>query len=498
MVQRVARRRQRKITQRQTNDDHRILWEPLPGPQIMAFNSQADILGYGGSAGGGKTDLLLGLAATQHQRAVIFRRVFPSLRGIIERSRDIFNPGGIEHARDSYNESLHRWVLGPGKMLEFESCQYEKDREKQRGRPRDFYGFDEVTEFSKTQVEFITAWNRSVKPEQRCRVVMTFNPPSDELGSWVTDYFLPWLAFLHPDQFTHPNPAEPGELRWFATVEGQQVELETGEPFADSDGEMIRPLSRTFIPAKLKDNPYLDKTNYRSILQSLPEPFRSQMLDGDFAAMFEPDPWQVIPTMWIKAAMLRRAEDEPAVTLSSVTVDMVRGGNDQMVISKRYGHRFPPLKVYPGREIPDGPTAAAKVVYEIGEEEPDYINVDVIGVGSSGYDSLDPIYKYVYAINVAEKSTYVDKSKKFRMRNQRSEMFWRLREALDPVHGDDIELPDDTELLADLAAARYSISTAGVLIEDKEAIKKRIGRSPDKGDGIALHFLRRKKGVFFG
>ena len=36
-------------------------WVPQPGPQQQAFESQADILFYGGAAGGGKTDLLLGL-----------------------------------------------------------------------------------------------------------------------------------------------------------------------------------------------------------------------------------------------------------------------------------------------------------------------------------------------------------------------------------------------------------------------------------------------------
>lgn len=467
----------------------------------MAFDSLADILGYGGAAGGGKTDLLLGLAATQHHRSVIFRRVFPSLRGVIERSREIFNPEEKEHSRDSYNESLHRWMLGDRQMLEFESCQYEKDREKQRGRPRDFYGFDEVTEFTKSQVEFIIAWNRSVNPGQRCRVVMTFNPPSDEVGTWICDYFLPWLAYLHPDEFTYPKPAKPGELRWFATVGGEQVEVESGEPF-ESEGEIIHPHSRTFISARLEDNPHLNETKYRSVLQSLPEPLRSQMLIGDFAAAVEPDEWQVIPTGWIKLAMLRGEETGPEVSLSGVSVDVARGGKDQTVISKRYGNYFPPLKVYPGRETPNGPAVAAKVVMAIGDEKPGYINIDVIGIGSSAYDSLNPMYdkpkKLVQPINVAEGSTYIDKTGKFKMCNQRAEAYWRLMEALDPVHGDNVILPDSTELLADLAAARYSISTAGIQVEKKEDIKKRIHRSPDLGDSVAMHFLGRKRGIFFG
>ena len=38
------------------------VWVPQDGPQSMAYHSLADVVFYGGSAGGGKTDLLLGLS----------------------------------------------------------------------------------------------------------------------------------------------------------------------------------------------------------------------------------------------------------------------------------------------------------------------------------------------------------------------------------------------------------------------------------------------------
>jgi hypothetical protein len=53
--------------------DPRIFF-PTPGPQFAAFTSEADIIGYGGSAGGGKTYLVSGLALTEHKRSVIFRQ----------------------------------------------------------------------------------------------------------------------------------------------------------------------------------------------------------------------------------------------------------------------------------------------------------------------------------------------------------------------------------------------------------------------------------------
>lgn len=475
-------------------------WRPNPGPQTMAYDSLADVLGYGGAGGGGKTSLLLGLATTQHHNSVIFRRVFPNLRAIIEDSKRIINPTGQAGGR--LNESLHRWMLPGGRMIEFESCQYERDKEKQRGRPRDFYGFDEATEFSRTQFEFIIGWLRSTRPGQRCRVVLTFNPPSSDAGGWVIDYFLPWLAYLHPDTFTHPHPAEPGEIRWFATVDGKEVECADGTPFVTETGEQIKPLSRTFIPARLDDNPYLSDTNYRSVLQSLPEPLRSQMLYGDFAAAAEDDPWQVIPTAWVKLAQDRwLLRERPAGPLSAVGVDCARGGQDKTTIARRYDNWFDNVIAYPGKETPTGPVVAEKVRLAVEESQagrPDdsdwvaddqaLVNVDVIGVGASVYDSLKPMFDHVRGVNASERSDYRDKSGKLKMRNVRAEVYWRMREALDPEHGDDIALPPGAEVLADLCAPRYTLTTAGIQIEDKESIKERIGRSPDMGDALCLTF----------
>ncbi len=478
----------------QPNPDHE---DGTPNPQRLAVESKADILGYGGAAGGGKTSLLLGLSATGHKRSVIFRRVFPNLRGIIEESRAIFNADGSSHSTDSYNESLHRWTRKdkPGWMLEFESCQHEKNKFDQRGRPRDFYGFDEVTEFSRTMVEFIIGWNRSTDPNQRCRVVMTFNPPTDDSGNWVIDYFLPWIAHLFPQRYSHPNPAKPGELRWYATIDGKETEVDSGNPF-EHNGETIRPLSRTFIPAKLQDNPHLANTNYSAVIDSLPEPLRSQLKHGDFVASAKADPWQVIPTAWVRAAQRRWLEREkPTMPLSAVGGDMVRGGKDNFALAKRYGIWFDEVTMIPGLNVEDGPKAAALVYHALQDEKHiGVINIDVVGIGSSPYDSLKVMYPgKVYPISAGERSDYVAMSKTdppnplFKMRNVRAAYHWQMREALDPTHGNDIALPPGNEIVSDLCAARYKLLAGGVVqIEEKDEIKKRIGRSPDVGEAIMM------------
>ena len=457
-------------------------WTPQSKPQWLAFLSRADELFYGGGAGGGKSDLILGLAGEAHESSIIFRRVFPNLRALIERSRQIYNSENNAHSKDSFNESLHVWRLDGGRMIEFGSMQYEKDKSNFQGRPHDFVAFDEAPEFTESQVIFVTAWNRSVDPGQRVRTILTGNPPLDSSGAWIVRRYGAWL------NKEHHKPARPGELRWYSTVNGEEIELQDGRTFVDR-GEMMYPRSRTFIPALLDDNPFYasDGGRYKSILQSLPEPMRSMMLYGNFSAANKPDPFQVIPTEWVRAAQKRWLElPRPTTPLVAVGIDPSRGGVDKSCVAKRYDNWFDNVSAHPGEIVIDGAVMAEFARQDIGNEDPLYINVDVSGIGSSAYDHIKTMYKNVIPFNPAEASDYRDRSKKLKMRNKRAEMYWRMRDALDPDFGDDIALPPSAELLADLCSARYTVTSAGVLIEDKEEIKKRIGRSPDEGESVMM------------
>src|SRR5262249_55416948 len=132
------------------------------------------------------------------------------------------------------------------------------------------------------------------------------------------------------------------------TIDDKMQWLEAGESFLHR-GERITPRSRTFIPAKLCDNPILAATGYEATLQAMPEPLRSILLYGDFRAAMEDDPWQVIPTAWIEAAQKRWTPGPPSGTrLDAIGVDVARGGPAQTGIAKRHGPRFAPLVKLPG------------------------------------------------------------------------------------------------------------------------------------------------------
>ena len=64
-------------------------WIPSPGPQTEAYFCQADELLYGGSAGSGKSSLLLGLAFTAHRRSLIMRRQYTDMSALIDDAIDI-------------------------------------------------------------------------------------------------------------------------------------------------------------------------------------------------------------------------------------------------------------------------------------------------------------------------------------------------------------------------------------------------------------------------
>jgi hypothetical protein len=72
--------------------------------------------------------------------------------------------------------------------------------------------------------------------------------------------------------------------------------------------------------------------------------------------------------------------------------------------------------------------------------------------------------------------------------NVRSLALWRFREALDPTQpgGSPIALPRDARLLADLTAARFTITPRGIAVESKEDLVKRLKRSTDDGDAVMM------------
>ncbi len=482
--------------------DERHLWHPQDGPQMAAWYSDADEVLFGGAAGGGKSDLALGLALFgPHKRAIIFRRIYKSLVELVDRSREILSPLA-ESGQAKFNENKMRWTILDSKghrerILEFGAVQRESDLNKWRGRPHDLLILDELGEFTRLMYVFLQGWNRSVVPGQRTRVLSTANPPSDEVGQWMIDH---WRLWLNPRE--DEERAMPGEIRWFATLDGEDTECDSPEPF-EWRGELILPRSRTFIPSLLDDNAYLRDSTYRQVIMNMPEPLRSQLLKGDFLASRRDDIWQIIPTEWVREAQRRWSPERPGymghedikLPYTAMGVDPSQGGDDRFVIQRAVktedGIWFEKPMVKRGIEVPTmthGTEWVERVLAESGSEC--VVKIDANGLGLHHYNVLKNKQRYGPQITAYMGSAATDRrdvTGRLGFVNVRAAAYWYMRDLLDPANERNVALPPDEELLVELTSVRWRVMAGNdVALEKKEDIAERIGRSPDKADAAVM------------
>lgn len=474
-------------------------WIPNAGPQTEAYFSEADCLLYGGEPGGGKSQLVLGLAFNEHKRSLIMRRQYGDLERLIEDALKIHG------SRRGFNGSPPpRLKVGPGQTINFRAAQRIGDEQGTMGQGRDLLGIDEATHFAESQIRFMMGWVRSEIPGQRCRTVLATNPPLRPEGLWVNKMFAPWL------DPKYPYPAKPGELRWCCSDEdGNDLWVNGPDDARMINGKMRQPMSRTYIPSSVKDNPFYANTDYERTLDNMGEPHRSLLLGG-FKTAFADDEFQIIPTAWVVAAQERWTSDPPpGVPMCAMGVDASGGGTDPMTIARRHDGWFDEIVEVPGKSIPmerAGTYCGGQILsYRRDSAE---VVVDMGG----GYGG--PIYEFLKAVPIdakpykgaaASHARTRDRTRMFK--NQRSECLWKFREALDPDQpgGSHVMLPPDQVLLADLTAPSYELVPfkGGVAIkaEAKEDVVERLGRSTDRGDCVIMAYsegltMANKRGGF--
>lgn len=452
---------------------------PNPGPQTEAWNSKADILLYGGQAGGGKTALGIGLSLCEHKRSLLMRRQGVDLTAMTE---ELLKFNG---SRDGYNGSSPPSLrTKDGRLIEFGAAKVVGDEQAWMGRAHDFLYIDEATHFLESQVRLLMGWVRTTEQGQRTRVILGTNPPISSEGDWIIGMFRPWLDPMHP------NPAKAGELRWFVTnPDGEDIEVVGPEPVNfPGQKKPARPLSRSFIPAKLSDNPYLARTDYEAKLDGLPEPLRSAVRDGNFMAVRADGHNQVIPTDWVVAAQARWKPDgwrENAMT--SIGFDPAGGGADAAVIARRHGGWYNELIALKGQDTRDGMIMSTSVLKVRKDGCPVVLDV---GGGYAGAiierlkDNEIPFSRF----NGNHSATGKALGSGLPFANFRAQAIWRFREALDPDQdgGSIIALPPDTELRSELAAYTWEAPNGKIKVGSKDDLRELLGRSPNKGDAVIM------------
>lgn len=460
------------------------LWFPTVGAQLDAVNCEADIMLYGGSGGSGKTDLILGCAFEYHQRSLIIRKHYTDLTALTDRAKSI---NGTEKG---YNGSIPpRLKTVNGKLIDFGGLAKSTDHEHWQGQAHDLLAIDEVVQNREAQVRFLMGWVRSEDPKQRKRTILASNPPTSSAGDWIIKMFAPWL------DNRYPHPAKPGELRWCVSdedgqdfwVDGPEAKIDSGKLNDDGSIRYLIPMSRTFIPGTLSDNPFYADTGYAAQLDALPEPLRSAIRDGNFMAARVDDAEQVIPTDWIRRAQARWKSEPPfQIPQCAMGVDGARG-KDESCISIRHDGWYAPMITAKGSETPHGTDLAAKVIKHRRNDSTVVLDCGET-TGAQAFGHLRENGVDCVAHLGVDPSIRRTAEKKLKFFNKRAEVIWRFREALDPGQdgGSPIALPDDQLLVSDLTATHWELTPNGIKVTTKKDVVKLLGRSPDRGDSVVM------------
>lgn len=479
---------------KQNNDP--IIFEPRPGRQEMVFNCEADVVGFGGKAGGNKTYTAYGLAYYKHHETILFREEFAQMNhSIIPKGKAVYD--GLA---DWKGQSEYTWHFHKGGKLALGALKHVGDFDRYRGNEWSAMIFDEAATLRQDEVMSIMAWMRGNEELERQQAYFFFNPPKTSKGEWILKHFAPWIDPNYPDR------AEEGEWLWYTVIDDKEVILRDDDPrlikadgntYIEHNGERVYCESRTFYFSERDENPDLG-ARYEARLNQLPTTLRRQLKDGDFTAGLEDDAWQIFEYHLIAEGMGRWVPsitdyfgDRTPPPLTTIGVDPARGGSNRTVIGKRYDTWVAPFIIIPGSETPTGGHVAARVIKEI-ENEPNrediIINVDVGGIGASPYDALVEAGLNVYGINAGEKSDYTDRSGIYQVANKRTELLMRLRGLLEgyPV---ELAIPKMDELRTEMAAVHYSMPNGKMLAQRKDEIEKEISVSTDILDALALTAL---------
>lgn len=157
-------------------------------------------------------------------------------------------------------------------------------------------------------------------------------------------------------------------------------------------------------------------------------------------------------------------------------VDVARFGDDSSVIFRRQGLvAFEPLVF---RNI-DNMELANRVAIQISEHNPDAVFID-LGAGQGVIDRLRQLNFKVVEVPFGGRANNSDL-----FANRRTEMWWEMAQWVKRGGA----IPPNTILQSDLGAPTYAYNSAGkIILESKDRIKERLGRSPDLADALALTF----------
>lgn len=193
----------------------------------------------------------------------------------------------------------------------------------------------------------------------------------------------------------------------------------------------------------------------------------------------------LIPLSWVNKAQERWFEAEPAKG-SIYGLDPAGGGIAEHALCQRAGSYVYPIKAWNGEEAPQLVNKVRECVMPNS-----VVYVDNIGVGWGVEGLLRK--KGISTMGVNVKKAPEDPE---RFKNLRAELYWRIREALDPRQEDPLALPPDDKLASQLTSIKYKTDNRGrIQIESKDSMRSRGLPSPDRADSLSLTMKDKRANV---
>lgn len=313
--------------------------KPQEGFQEMALATEADIAFVGGSAGGGKTFILL-MEGTRHVRNpdfgfVIFRRTTPQIKNegaLWDTSEKLYPLSGA-----TPRESSLTWKWPSGAKGKFSHLEHDKTVEEYQGAQIPYIGFDELTHFTEYQFWYMVSRNRSdcgVRPYMRGGC----NP---DPKSWVAKFIDWWI-----DPVTgYAIPERSGVIRYFTRDGDTVVWGDTKQEVIDAcphifqnphlvaSGVELDDLvkSFTFIAGSIYENKIFIKKDptYLGTLLTLQPEERARLLDGNWKISLD---GQALCNWAALQQIFDNYPETAAMPLRCITLDAAKFGKDFAVL----------------------------------------------------------------------------------------------------------------------------------------------------------------------
>ncbi len=200
----------------------------------------------------------------------------------------------------------------------------------------------------------------------------------------------------------------------------------------------------------------------------------------------------LIPLTWIELAQERWKENRKKVKAGRHRIgsDVAGMGRDASVECHRWDDFVSHFDTHQSAGRASHMETAGRIAVHLKDKEA-IAFIDTIGEGAGVFSRLEELgFKNAVSCKYSEGADDLkDVTGQLEFANMRAYLFWAVRDWLNPANNSKAMLPPCDTLTEEATEIKYKFQSNGkIIIEPKEDIKKRLGRSPDHFDALANTF----------